>query len=314
MHALMLKARVLEERLIQAYRQGLSYFWIGGPGEEAFGVPLGLLVRKGCGFNYDWLHLHYRASSTLVAMGMPPEEALRLAMSRATDSHSKGRNFASHFCVKKWNVAPINSVVASQYSMALGTAYVQSQSRGDSSVTVVTGGDAGTAQGDFASCLVWATRPAQPLPLLITVQNNRWGISTPYADQHSEKRISDRGRAFGIKTFAIDGRDPVESYLALKEAIQYIRKTRRPVLMEARVSRLYGHSSASGAGRVPTELCPVEKFEERLIKHKLITKAQCQEKQQAFYEDIKQTSSQVCKEPAPSPSSVWEDIYPEEKQ
>ena len=44
---LMLRARVLEERLITMYKQGDGYFWIGGPGEEAFNVPLGLLVDKG---------------------------------------------------------------------------------------------------------------------------------------------------------------------------------------------------------------------------------------------------------------------------
>ena len=40
MHELMLKARLLEERLIRMQKQGDGYFWIGGPGEEAFNVAL----------------------------------------------------------------------------------------------------------------------------------------------------------------------------------------------------------------------------------------------------------------------------------
>ena len=40
MHAHMVTARVLEERLITMYRQGDGYFWIGGPGEEAFNAAL----------------------------------------------------------------------------------------------------------------------------------------------------------------------------------------------------------------------------------------------------------------------------------
>jgi len=48
MHDLMLKSRILEERLIAMYKQGDGYFWIGGPGEEAFNVPLGLLT--------GWIH------------------------------------------------------------------------------------------------------------------------------------------------------------------------------------------------------------------------------------------------------------------
>src|SRR5258708_3096781 len=60
MHEHMVKARVLEERLIKLYRTGDAYFWIGGAGEEAFGVPLGMLTHKGHGPEFDCLHLHYR--------------------------------------------------------------------------------------------------------------------------------------------------------------------------------------------------------------------------------------------------------------
>ena len=57
MHDLMVKARVLEERLIQMYKQGHGYFWIGGPGEEAFNVRSGPAIKKGQGLDYDYLHL-----------------------------------------------------------------------------------------------------------------------------------------------------------------------------------------------------------------------------------------------------------------
>src|SRR4026208_2517053 len=59
---LMLRTRILEERLIAMYKQGDGFFCIGGPGEEAFNVPLGLLVNKGMGPDHDYLHLHYRSN------------------------------------------------------------------------------------------------------------------------------------------------------------------------------------------------------------------------------------------------------------
>ena len=45
-HRLMVRTRVLEERLIKMVRTGDGFFWIGGPGEEAFSTALGLLVDK----------------------------------------------------------------------------------------------------------------------------------------------------------------------------------------------------------------------------------------------------------------------------
>src|SRR5512138_476062 len=82
---LMLRARVLEDRLITMYKQGEGYFWIGGPGEEAFSVPLGLLVDKGEGVDHDYLHLHYRSNGTLLAMGADPVDSIRQMRNTVTD-------------------------------------------------------------------------------------------------------------------------------------------------------------------------------------------------------------------------------------
>src|SRR5215510_13271643 len=114
----MVRARVLEERMIKMSKSGQGYFWIGGPGEEAFNACLGFQVKKGRGPAYDFLHLHYRSSATLVAMGMPLVDGIRQMAMTVTDPHSMGRNFASHYSVPQWNVVPVSSVIEIQYAMA----------------------------------------------------------------------------------------------------------------------------------------------------------------------------------------------------
>src|SRR5437667_3966017 len=86
-YRIMVRTRAMEERMIKMSKSGEGFFWIGGPGEEAFNACLGLQVRKGEGPAYDFLHFHYRNSATLVAMGMPLVDGIRqLAMTR-TDPH-----------------------------------------------------------------------------------------------------------------------------------------------------------------------------------------------------------------------------------
>lgn len=308
MHSLMLKSRVLEERLIKIYKVGESFFWIGAPGEEAWGVPLGMLIKKGQGPQYDYLHLHYRATPTLIAMGMPMIESIRLMMNRSTDPSTGGRNFSNHYCFPKWNVAPISSPIEVQYLTAIGTAHVQRRTKTDA-LTVVTGGDAGTAEGDFASCLIWSSRPKAELPLLITVQNNSWGISTSYSEQHGEEQIADRGKAFGIRTRVINGNDPIETYIALQEEMHYIRKNRKPVLLEAYVSRLYGHSSATGASFIKNEVCCVEKFEQLLFKHDILKEKDAKAMRAQFEEEARLAQEQARLEPVPTAESVWENYF-----
>src|SRR5438309_5344993 len=174
----MLRTRALEERSIKMSKSGEPYFWIGGPGEEAFNVCLGLQVHRGQGPAFDYLHLHYRNAGVLLAMGMPMVEHMRQMVMTATDRHSRGRNFVGHYAMPEWNVLPVTSVIEVQYVMAPGTAIMQKRYGGDG-VSVVIGGDAGTAEGDFASCMVWSTRPGTELPVLMVVTNNGYGISTP---------------------------------------------------------------------------------------------------------------------------------------
>lgn len=307
LHKLMVKSRVLEERLIKIYKAGESFFWIGGPGEEAWGVPLGLLAHKGQGLNYDYLHLHYRATPTLIAMGMPMIDSIRLMMCKATDPSTGGRNFSNHYCFPKWNIAPITSPLEVQYSIALGTAHVQRRNK-SKGITIVSGGDAGTAEGDFASSLIWASRPNQELPMLITVQNNRWGISTDYKSVHGEAHIADRGRAFGIKTDFINGNDPIESYRKLEEHMAYIRKTGKPVLVEAEVSRLYGHSSATGANLV-NEVDGLKDFQELLLRQGVLKDQEVTSLWEEFETEGRAAQELVRAEPVPTSESVWDHVY-----
>jgi len=308
MHGHMLRARCLEERLIAMYKQGHGYFWIGGPGEEAFNVPLGLLIKKGQGPAFDFLHFHYRQSATLLAMGEPTIGALRQMKNTATDPYSGGRNFAGHFSKREWNVAPVTSPIEVQYAMAPGTALAQKRLGGDA-ITIVTGGDAGTAEGDFASCLVWSSRPGQELPVLIVVTNNRWGISTPYGQVQGVQKISDRAVAFGIRAKTIDGNDPISSYLELKEAFEYVRTERKPYLVEANVSRLYGHSSASGANMTTAEADCLAQFEALLQRHGLLTAAKAKAMREEITEQLLAEARLVRDEPQPDPSTIFDHIY-----
>jgi len=319
-YRIMVRSRAMEERMIKMSKSGQGYFWIGGPGEEAFNTCLGLQVNKGRGPAYDYLHLHYRNSTTLLAMGMPVIDSIRQMAMTATDTHSRGRNFVGHFAHRDWNVLPVTSVIEVQYVMAPGTALMQKR-RGGDGITIVCGGEAGTAEGDFASCLIWCTRPGNELPVLMIVTNNSWGISTPACGQHGEKHIIDRGRSFGIRGEVIEGNDVIASWHAVRRGMDYCRQERRPYMIEANVSRLYGHSSSSGAQRVRNEADPIELFEHQLSEVGLLDPVAIEHMQEEALAEVEAAVEQVLSEPMPTaadvekytyaPSSV-DAVYPED--
>ena len=307
-HELMVRARLLEERLIKMSKGGDGFFWIGGPGEEAFSVPLGLQVKKGHGVDHDFLHLHYRSSGIVLSMGAKPIDTLRQMRSVATDPYSKGRNFVNHYAIPELNVVPVSPTIETQYSTVIGTGIAQARAKTDA-VSIVNGGDAGTAEGDFHSCLVWANRPALPLPILIIVVNNGYGISTEMRAQHGEKQISDWAKVFpDMPGKTINGNSVVESWAALEEAFAYVRKNRRPYLLEARTSRLYGHSSSSGANRIPEPDC-IELVEKAMVERGMAKAADFKKVWDREAATLDEAHKQVKTEPFPEPSSVWEDVF-----
>lgn len=136
------------------------------------------------------------------------------------------------------------------------------------------------------------------------VTNNGWGISTSSNGQHGEKRISDRGRAFGIESRTVNGNDVEESHQALKEAMEYVRKNRKPFLLEAFCSRLYGHSSASGANFAKNEVDPIVEFENKLENAGVISKEDMTKLRENYVNQFREMAKKVKEEPLPEGDTI----------
>ena len=299
LHDRMVASRVTDEVTIKMNRAGQGFFWIGGPGEEAFGAVLGFLGKKGQGPDYDYWHLHYRCNPTVIAMGADPIDTLRQMRGAQTDPYSGGRNFVNHYAIPKWNIIPVVPTIETQYAVAPGTAWVQKRHGGDG-ITIVTGGDAGTAEGDFATCLNWSTIPGRELPLLITVTHNKFGISTSSETIQSSDNLAKRAEGYDMPWMVIDGNDVLACWEKIGEAMHYCRTERKPFCLQANVSRLHGHSSASGANRVGDEIDPIERFEAHLIEERLMTQADCDAVWSKWRDYMNDALKQVLTEPLAS--------------
>jgi len=121
--------------------------------------------------------------------------------------------------------------------------------------------------------------------------------------------VADRARAFNIRCETVDGNDPVQSYLELKKAFAYVRKERKPFLVEAMVSRLYGHSSASGANFVPGEVDCLTRFEERLAGEGVLARERMDAVHKRWTDEIAEMARRVREEPLPEPESVFRHVY-----
>jgi 2-oxoisovalerate dehydrogenase E1 component alpha subunit len=148
-----------------------------------------------------------------------------------------------------------------------------------------------------------------PLPILLIVVNNGWGISTKGETQHGEKNISDWAKVFpGMPGKTINGNDVIEAWSGIEEALSYVRKNRKPYLLEAKCSRLYGHSSSSGANRIPEADC-IEMLEKNMTERGLAKAADFLKVWDKEAAALDAAHKQVQAEPFPEVETVWDDVF-----
>ena len=91
--------------------------------------------------------------------------------------------------------------------------------------------------------------------------------------------------------------------------MDYVRTERKPYLLEAMVSRLNGHSSASGANFVTSEVDCLARFEKKLEERKLRTRSEMDEMRARFTQELLEASKRVREEPQPKPESIWDYVF-----
>jgi 2-oxoisovalerate dehydrogenase E1 component alpha subunit len=91
--------------------------------------------------------------------------------------------------------------------------------------------------------------------------------------------------------------------------MEYVRTERKPFLLEALVSRLYGHSSASGANAVADEADCLKGFEKRLEERKLLTRQQIEELRQKYAQELHEAHRKVRQEPQPKADTIYENVF-----
>src|SRR5689334_24050850 len=160
-------ARRLDDREIALKRQNRIFFQISGAGHEAIQVAAGMTLRSG----HDWFFLYYRDRALCLTLGVTPHEMLQQAVGAADDPASGGRQMPSHWGHPKYNIVSGSSPTGTQFNQAVGSAEASLYGgRKSDEITLVTGGDGSTSEGEF-----WEAHNAAcigGLPLLFLIEDN----------------------------------------------------------------------------------------------------------------------------------------------
>jgi 2-oxoisovalerate dehydrogenase E1 component len=268
LYKLILKPRLIEEKMLILLRQGKISKWFSGIGQEA--IPTG--VTKAL-FPDEFILPMHRNLGVFTTRNIPLHRLFSQWQGKK-GGFTKGRDRSFHFGTKEYNIVGMISHLGPQLGVANGIA-LSYKLKNEAKVTTVFCGDGGTSEGDFHEALNVAS--VWNLPVLFCIESNEYGLSTPSSQQFKCKNIADKGIGYGMESYIIDGNNILEVHKKVSELAKSVRENPRPILLDFKTFRMRGHEEASGNKYVPHDLLekwatkdPVENFQEFLVKENIL--------------------------------------------
>jgi TPP-dependent pyruvate/acetoin dehydrogenase alpha subunit len=306
----MLLNRRMETALENLYKQGQVvggvYF---GLGQEACSCASAYALQKD-----EWLGPMIRNQGALLVRGFTPADIMMQYMAKSR-SPTKGRDASSHFGdIETRNVVSPISTLGDLIPVLAGVA-LGARLQGKHIAVMTYIGDGGQSTGVTYEGLNFAA--VQNLGLVLIVENNLWGYSTPADMQFRVKDLAERAIAYGIPGVIVDGTDACQVYDACHEACERARRGEGPTLIEAKMMRMKGHAIHDAAEYVPKPLFeywkkrdPIARLEDYLMnKKKWLTAAENKRLIAGVERQLEADRELAVNSPMPTPESAAGGVY-----
>src|SRR6267378_886381 len=301
--------RLVEERIVNLYRQTKV---VGGVyrslGQEATAVGSAYALRAD-----DFITPIIRDLGAVFVKGIRPREILAQYMAKACGP-SGGKDLNVHFgYMDKGFIGPIShlgDMIPVMTGILLGARMQKKDIVGLAYI-----GDGGASTGAFYEGMNFAA--VQRLPLIVIAEYNHYAYSTPTSQQTAVRHLAERAAAFGIPGYIVDGNDVVACYEVTKEAIDYARKGRGAVLIEAKTYRRKGHAEHDDQRYVPKDEIewwekhndPIDRFERYLLDRNVATKEKLEEITADVMREIDEDCQWAESSPMPEPEGAAYGVF-----
>jgi len=305
----MYRIRRFEETCYELYLSGKipgmsPHLYIG---EEAVAASVCFFLNQD-----DYIVSTHRGHGHCLAKGAKMDRMMAEIMGKET-GYCRGRGGSMHIADVTTGNLGANGIVGAGLPIAAGAA-LSAVYRGTDQIAVCFFGDAAINQGTFHETANLAA--VMNLPLLLVCENNQYGLSTPIKKTCPTLRLSDKACGYGIEHQTVDGMDVEVSFSAAKEVVTYVRKMRKPYLIEFVTYRFLGHGASDNRSYRTREeeaewrkRCPVKNFREKMVLHYRIDPKEIDTIEKEIESEISQALTFAEESPYPSPQTVMENLF-----
>lgn len=241
----MMIARMVDERLVTAQRDGKIAFHSSVQGDEAAVIGATAAIR-----DEDWLFFSSREAAAAHWRGMSLSTWAHHALATGVAA-ARGRNAPSAPACRNARVASVSALVGTQIPHAVGVSWA-ARLRGKDVAALVFFGDGATSSSDFHTGLNFAG--VSRASLVAVCRNNGWAASTPAAKQTASEGFAVKALAYGLQGVRVDGSDVVAVLFAVREARERGSRGEGGTLIEAVTTPRWSSTSAAEPVRDPLAL------------------------------------------------------------
>ncbi|MDX8431514.1 MAG: pyruvate dehydrogenase (acetyl-transferring) E1 component subunit alpha [Candidatus Algichlamydia australiensis] len=304
----MILIRQLETRAEAGYQQGkIGGFFHAYMGQEAIQTAAVNVM----GIEQWWITT-YRCHALALLTGATPNEIMAEFYGKET-GNAKGRGGSMHLYTD--TLLGGFGIVGGHLPIATGAAFSIKYQNQKDKVAVCFMGDGAVAQGAVHESLNLAS--LWDLPCIYVIENNLWGMGTAVDRALAAQPIAEHlAKAYDLESMTLDGMDLFNCYEGFSQAFEKVKKTSRPIIIEAVTERFRGHSiSDPGLYRSKDELeaakqrDPINRLFEEMKAAGMITDEEFDKMKKAATEIVKESMKFAESSPDPSLASLEEGVF-----
>jgi len=238
-YQLMHMGRILDDKAPNYLKQAIGWSYHAPcAGHDGIQLALGLAFRA----KHDYLFPYYRDLLTCLAGGMSPLEIILNGISKDGDVAGGGRHMSNHFAKPEIHIQNVSSATGNHALHAAGLARAVKTYKSDA-IVFNSQGESSVSEGYVYEAINGASR--EKLPVIFVFQDNGYGISVPKRDQTANEHVCDNFTGLpNLKIVKCDGKDPIDSTWALREAMTYVHSGEGAAIVHANCVRIGSHSNS----------------------------------------------------------------------
>lgn len=220
----MLKIRLAESRVAEVYPtdriQSPVHLSLG---QEAIAAGVCHALRRD-----DHIYGTYRGHGIFIAKGGDLKKAFAELYAKDTGC-CRGKGGSMHYVAPEVGLMGCSAIVASTIPVAVGDAFA-AKYLGLDRVAVAFFGDGAVGEGVFFESLNFAV--LKQVPVIFVLENNNYAVHSCVKERHRVTELYKHGEGLGIKSIRTDGFDVANVYANMREAVQTVRSSSSPMLLE----------------------------------------------------------------------------------